>query len=475
MEILVLEASTTSAKAMLYHTEDGTFETKVNEYGENIKNAKTSDEAENVFLQVMATGKELLAGRTKVDMIALGGTWHSVMLCDANMVPKTPVYLWNYTGAANLCRDLRKDKNYVYQYYQRTGCMVNAIYPVFKLELLRRKGWKLEDYLFVSQGTYNTYRMTGRRVSTKCLSSGSGLLNIHTREYDPQILNEFGFHEEQLSQLVEYDETFPLNDEAAKLLGLQSGIPVIPTNADGGLNQVGVGALEKGVATFSVGTSGAIRLTTDQPILPENPSTWCYLSPKSWLSGAATNGCCNCVDWVRTGFFPEGTTYREIETEDTKIDSNVAPVFLPFLYGERCPGWDDDRQGGFLGLLPQHKSVDLYHAVLEGVLFNLYHCYRILADVNGEPKEIKISGGILHSPLWKQMCADIFNRTLTIDNIDQGSLLGGAVLAMELLGEINDVRDYRPNVVGVITPNPKATEMYRKKFQRYLDYYKCTK
>ncbi|MFU0832177.1 MAG: Gluconokinase [Oscillospiraceae bacterium] len=470
MEILVLEASTTSAKAMLYHTKDGTFEMKVQEYDKNIKN---SDTAENVYLQVMAIGKKLLAGRTKVDMIALGGTWHSVMLCDANMVPQTPVYLWNYTGASELCRDLRKDRNFVYQYYQRTGCMVNAIYPLFKLEMLRRQGWKLENYLIVSQGTYHTYRMTGKRVSTKCLSSGSGLLNIHTREYDPQILDEFGFHAEQLSQLVEYNETFPLNDEAAKLLGLQSGIPVIPTNADGGLNQVGVGALEKGVATFSVGTSGAIRLTTDRPILPKNPSTWCYLSPKSWLSGAATNGCCNCVDWARTGFFPQGTSYREIE--NTEIDCEAVPVFLPFLYGERCPGWNDDRQGAFLGLLPQHKSVDLYHSVLEGVLFNLYHCYRILADVNGEPKEIKVSGGILRSPLWTQMCADIFNRTLTIDNVDQGSLLGGAVLAMELLGEIQDARNYRPSVVDIIKPNPNQAELYRKKFQRYLEYYDVAK
>ena len=83
------------------------------------------------------------------------------------------------------------------------------------------------------------------------------------------------------------------------------------TNADGGLNQVGVGALEKGVATLSVGTSGAVRLTTDRPIIPETPGTWCYLSPKSWLSGAATNGCCNCIDWARTRLFPAGTSYEQ--------------------------------------------------------------------------------------------------------------------------------------------------------------------
>lgn len=133
-------------------------------------------------------------------------------------------------------------------------------------------------------------------------------------------------------------------------------------------------------------------------MLPEKPSTWCYLSPKAWLSGAATNGCCNCVDWARKSLFPAGTGYGEIEAGVT--DKVTTPVFLPFLFGERCPGWDDDRMGGFANVLPRHNANDLYRAVQEGVLFNLYHCYRILAEVNEPPKEIKISGGILNSLEW---------------------------------------------------------------------------
>lgn len=468
MEILSLEASTTSAKAMLYHTTDGTFDVRAHEYHQDYSDCRYSDQAEQVYQQMMATGRELADGK-KIDMIALSGTWHSVLLCDRKMKPQTPVYLWNYTGAADLCREMRKDSSYVTRYYQKTGCMVNAVYPLFKLELLRRNGWKLKDSFFVSQGTYNTYRMTGERVSTRCLTSGSGLLNIHTREYDPDILNEFGFSLEQLSRLVDYHATFPLNAEAAKLLGVQSGIPVIPTNSDGGLNQVGVGALEEGVATFSVGTSGAIRLTTEKPVLPRSPSTWCYLSPKAWLSGAATNGCCNCVDWARTKLFSKETGYREIEAGVT--DRENTPVFLPFMFGERCPGWDDDRKSEFFDVLPHHNANDLYRAVQEGVLFNLYHCYRILSEVNGQPKEIKISGGILNSPEWRQMCADIFNRTMTINNVIQGSLLGGAVLAMELLGNIQDARDYHSRAVDTIEPNPEKIELYQKKFERYLDCY----
>ena len=66
--------------------------------------------------------------------------------------------------------------------------------------------------------------MTGQRVSTKCLTSGSGLLNIHTRDYDDASLEDFGLRRDQLSRLVEYDETFPLNQEAARLLGVTEAV-----------------------------------------------------------------------------------------------------------------------------------------------------------------------------------------------------------------------------------------------------------
>ena len=90
MEILVLEASTTSAKAMLYHTEDRSFEVKVRAYTGNYEDV-TIHNAENVYLDMVSVGRELLDGR-QVDMIALGGTWHSLVLCDGAVKPVTPVY-----------------------------------------------------------------------------------------------------------------------------------------------------------------------------------------------------------------------------------------------------------------------------------------------------------------------------------------------------------------------------------------------
>ena len=101
-----------------------------------------------------------------------------------------------------------------------------------------------------------------------------------------------------------------------------------------------------------------------------------------------------------------------------------------FFLEERCPGWNDERTGGFCRLKPEHGIGAMYRSVQEGVLFNLYHCYQLLTEVNEEPQRIRLSGGILHSEMWTQMCADIFNREMEVDEVQQGSLMGAVVLAM---------------------------------------------
>lgn len=468
MKYLALESSTSSAKALLYDAETKQLTVRTREYPQMHEDA-TLHSAESVYEQTMAVGKELLNGETDIAMIALGGTWHSLCLFDAKMNPQSPVYPWCYTEASDLCRELREDKAYVEEYYHKTGCMVNAIYPFFKLKMLLRQGCELKNGFIGGQGVYNTWKMTGHRVVTECTASGTGLLNIHKKCYEPSLLEELGISEALLPEIVPYQQTFPLIKDAAERLGLPEGIPVIPSNSDGGLNQIGVGALKKGVMTFSIGTSGAIRLTTFKPVLPDLPGTWCYLSPKSWLSGAATSGACNCIDWFKRSF-AGSMSYEELE-RGSRPDKNL-PIFLPFVFGERCPGWNDDRRGAFENLHTGHAVPDLYRAVQEGILFNLYQCYQHLVSVNEVPERIKLSGGILNSPLWTQMCADIFGKEMEVDPQSQSSLMGGIVLAMELNGQMEEAESLIIHPSTVIHPNPELKQFYKKRYEMYMGFYR---
>lgn len=464
---LVLESSTSSAKAMLYDTGTGRVAVRTAPLRFESGDAAAQN-ARSVFAQTAALGKALCENE-KVAVVSLSGTWHSVMLCDHDKQPVTPVYQWPYTGASQLCAELRRDGALVDWFYRRTGCMVSAIYPAFKLMLLARQGFNLQEHAVMGQGTYNFFRLTGEHAVTAGMASGSGLLNTFARDYDDDVLRFIGVGRGSLPRLVRFDETLPLSAEGAAALGLPAGVPVVPPGPDGGLNQLGAGACAPGVMTFSVGTSGALRLSADHPALADDRSLWCYVSPVSWLVGAATSGCCNCVDWAKQRFFGDAVSYSDIEAGFHNGPKDT-PVFLPFLFGERCPGWNDRRAAAFSGVAASHTVHDLYHSVLEGTLFNLYQCYQSLCAVCGPPREIRLSGGILGSAYWTQMAADIFNMPMACADMPHASLTGAAMLGLAALGLGNTL--FGSGEQRIVRPRAGFARQYADKFTRYLSAYK---
>lgn len=466
MFILALEASTASAKAMYYDTETERFELSTEPYCRDYEDI-SKHRPDNVYEQMTGLGRKLVHGR-QVDIVALSGAWHSIGLFNKDITPATPMYPWTSTEPAKICAQLRKDPQFVQDYYRRTGCMVNATYGMFKLVMLSRD-YCLRDYFIMGQGSYNNYRMTGKLITTDCHLSASGMLNIYSKTYDKKMLEILGIDKAQLSDICSYKDTYPLTKEAAKQLGIKAGVPVVLSCADGALNQTGSGALIEGIMTLSVGTSCAIRIAVNEPVLSPDCSTWCYLSPISWLAGAATNCGTSSVDWYKRCAFHEGTKYEDIERNIRYGEST--PVFLPFIYGERCPGWNDERCGSFHNLLDWHNRYSMYHAVQEGVLFNVYQCYEALTRISGKPTHIRLSGGILHSEPWTQMCADIFGLDMEADENKQSSLMGAVVLAKERLGLLDDIRNYKSKTSKIIRCDKKKTAMYREKYEEYLRFY----
>jgi len=470
--ILALECSTTSAKALLFDVAKGAVvRVKSESYpGETaaFRGVLGAQDTLAVIALAVRLGKEVADGAGNIDAIALGGTFHSVLVCDKTMEPLTPTYTWMYSGAEELTGRLRNDERYTLDYYHRTGCMVHALYAAFHLMKLREDGFDFDGKRVSTQGAFLFYALTGTHLETASTNSGGGLINSREKSWDRQTIDEIGISPDNFANLATYHDAKPLSDLGAALLGLKSGIPVLPSYPDGGLNQVGSGALQAGSMTFSMGTSAAIRLSVPQPLVPAFPSTWCYLSPYSWMSGAAVNGACNCVDWLKPILFPS-RTYAEVESLDA--DYGNMPYFLPFLFGERCPGWNDAKKGGFYGMRSYHTPVDMYYSALEGILFNVYQCYEILREVAEEPKEILLSGGILNSNKWKQMCADIFNREMFCEEIPHASLIGAAVLALEYTGNLDNIKNYRVKRSEVITPREQGVSLFAGRYQNYLSYY----
>lgn len=469
MRVLAIEASTSSAKALLYDTEKGVEASASRRYGADLERDGMTD-TEGVFRLAMEVAREVAYGR-EVAAIALCGTWHGLSVLDHRMKPVTPTFSWNFTKTAKGCAVMRENQKLTDRMYRETGCMVHDTYLRHLFPWLKEQGMKLEDKRFITQGGYLFYRLTGVFLESACTHSGTGLIHLADGTYDEFVLDLFGIKKEQLGSLGTYRDIRLLTKEGAEILGLQSGIPVVPAHADGALNQIGNYADREGVMTMSVGTSGAIRMRAEHPVLPKGRELWCYLGAEGFLSGAAVAGACNCIQWYTEHFLKNTSSYESLERN--RVWDQTVPVFLPFLYGERCPGWQDKRRGEFVNVEASHDQAAFYASIQMGILFNLYQCYRILVKENQEPELIILSGGIKNSAVWTQMAADIFEKDLLLADCPNASCMGAVALALHAAGELKEIREFRADFDRAVPVKcrPERFDFYQTQYERYLTAY----
>lgn len=475
MNLLAVEISTASAKALIFSLKKGFKKVKSIPFDKSVCDIASQD-PEGVFDALMHCIKEVVKDeRESIDAIGICTTWHSLMFLDGSRKPMERIYTWAHSKASQTVKKYRQDTELCKWIYGRTGCMINSTYPLWQYIHFRDTNPEFcqKAVYLSSQQEYAFEKLTGEIAASRCTASGSGFLNTHTLDWDDEVLEFAGVKREQLASLKEPTYSAHLTSSMAEELGLTPGIPVIIGGADGALNQIGEGAVKEGIMTLSVGTSGAIRLVSNEAILPSKPSTWCYyLAEGKHIVGGSTAGAGNCLEWFVDKMSLDGRlSYKELDKAVESANIDNAPYFLPFLYGERCPGWVDNRLGGFLDLSSGHGIVDMYYALLEGVLFNLYHCYTLLTKLMVPPEKILVSGGIVRSRFWTQMVADIFQKEMNISNIEHVSLLGVVALMLKSLNIVQNLGHNKLDCGDVIYPDKGIMDIYMKRFERYRALY----
>ncbi|MDF2580295.1 MAG: hypothetical protein K0S49_1874, partial [Microbacterium sp.] len=199
MKILALEASTTSAKTMLFDTDTGAVAVRSRRFEVDGPDSAVRD-GDAIYIQLMALGREAAAGQ-RIDLIVLSGTWHGLTLRSGDLSAVTPVMEWPYTGAQDLSAALRADDDFTWWFYERTGCMVNAIYPVFKLQHLRAQGLDIDGLVALDQASLIFARMTGEIWTNDSLASGSGLLSATDATWDREVIDRFDLGRVRLPEL----------------------------------------------------------------------------------------------------------------------------------------------------------------------------------------------------------------------------------------------------------------------------------
>ena len=195
---------------------------------------------------------------------------------------------------------------------------------------------------------------------------------------------------------------------------------------------VGAGAVEPGVVSLTLGTSGVLFASTSSPLFEPQGRlhAFCHALPGTWHFMGVTLSAAGSFQWYRDTLAP-GESFDALVAEAERIPAgSEGLLFLPYLSGERTPYPDPAARGTFVGLTLRHTRGHLTRAVLEGVAFSMRDCFSLLREAGlAEVEEVRVAGGGAKSPLWRSICASVLGVELVTVNSTEGAAFGAALLA----------------------------------------------
>jgi gluconokinase len=388
--------------------------------------------------------------------------WHGLLGFDARGRPVTPVYMWGDTRSAAEVDDLRArlDERAV---HARTGCHLHSTYWPAKIRWHSTLAERRPADRWGSIGELLALEWFGDAATSVSMASGTGLFDQRAARWDPEMLEAAGIDERRLFPLRDRDEPWTRLREpwAARWPALRRAV-WFPAVGDGAAGNVGCGCTGASRIAINLGTSAAMRLVNEDPPRETPWGLWRYRVDRklSVVGGALSEGgnvYAWCVNALRLP--PEPTLERELAAA---VERDHGLALLPFLAGERSPGWNARARGAVAGLTLGTTPIDILHAALESVALRLALVYGRLIPLADASHEIVISGGAVErSRVWAQMIADALGHPLTISVESEASSRGAALLAFDALG-------LPPGLAGAwvpggerIEPDPRRRDRHR--------------
>lgn len=249
--------------------------------------------------------------------------------------------------------------------------------------------------------------------------------------------------------------------------GLPDDVRVVAGAGDNAAGAIGVGAVRPGDGFVSLGTSGVLFVVTDGPVA--NPErgvhSFCHALPGTWHQMAVMLSAASSLDWLA------GITGAPAAALVGKLSGSprpFAPLFLPYLCGERTPHADPDARASFLGLTAGSGRDDLAYAVVEGVGFALADGLAALVETGTPPRRLLAVGGGARSDAWLQLLADTLALPIARPaGAEIGPALGAARLAQLGLGQPADAVLRPPPTDREFTPRPAAQVELAPRLDRF--------
>jgi len=435
--------------------------------------------AQNAIAGALATTPH---PREPIAAIALTGQMHGAVMLDENGAVLRPAMIWCDTRTQPECDWLTEKIGYE----RLIELTCNPALPNFTLtKLLWVKTHQPEIFAKIRHvmcpKDYVRYRLTGEFAIDVQEASGTLLLDVAHRRWSSEVAEAAGIPMSWLPKVYESPEVCArISEQAGGRTGLKAGTPVAAGAGDQGAGAVGMGILQPGSVSATIGTSGVVFAATAEPT--KDPKgrlhTFCHAVPGLWHVMGVTQSAGLSLHWLRGTFFG-GKSYDALSEAAAKVPAGSEGLeWAPYLLGERTPHLDPEVRAAFVGIGVQHSGGHFVRAVQEGVAYSLQDTFTLFHELGIPVKAIRLGGGGARGELWRKIQAGVYGQTVEVLTAEEGGAFGCAMMAGVAAGHWKNLDEACGQAIQVaqrIAPDAGDVAAYKAGYAKWRKVYPALK
>lgn len=437
----------------------------------------TEQNPETWFQETLEGLKEIIKGHEKeIKGISFSGQMHGlVILDDKNNVLRNSI-LWNDQRTVEEVSFLNETIG-IDTLLEETGNIALTGLTAPKVLWVKNNEPELfkRIHKIMLPKDYIAYQLTGSFATDTSDVSGTLYYDVKNKKYSKRMLDILGITESQLPKVYESTEVIGhLTKELKRALGINNDVFVSIGGGDQAMGALGVGVVNDGMCSVSLGTSGVVFVSLDDFAIDRRSylQSYCHGNGKYMMMGVMLNAA-GALKWWNEQIF-KGNDYDSFFENMNQSNPDEHLFFLPYLTGERSPLNDPYAKGVMMGLELHHQKEDLDRAVVEGISFALRDSFELIQSLGPKITTVRLTGGGAKSAIWSQMIANIFNSKVERIEIEEGPALGAAITAM--VGDLAypNVSSACEEIVRIkdsFEPVKDQVVLYEKKYQEFKQIY----
>lgn len=365
-----------------------------------------------------------------------------------------PVYnaiVWQDRRTADYCDKLREE-GLVEKIRKKTGLILDAYFSGTKVKWIldnvpgaraRAEAGKLR---FGTVDSWLIWRLTRGEVHVTDVTNASRtmLFNIHTLQWDKELLELFDIPESMMPTVKSSSEVYGYTTTTL----FAHKVPISGIAGDQQAALFGQMCVEPGAVKNTYGTGCFLLMNSGNvPIESQNK----LLTTIAWKIGSevtyALEGSIfvggSVVQWLRDGLKCIDSS-ADVEALAASVPDTDGVYFVPALTGLGAPYWDQYARGSISGISRGTTTAHIARAALEGIAYQTYDIVKAMQRDSGLPiTNLKVDGGASRNDLLMQFQSDILDTQVLRPKITETTALGAAYLAGLAIGYWKSIDEIR--------------------------------